>query len=134
MRGAGPFRSTLGAALLLALPAAGAPLSLSEQARVFADCAGRYAAMTEHLWMVDGPASDLSARHRDQFRDLLDAIAPDLTPADAAQLITWRVTARAAQRTLLDISAFVADDAQRRRAAELAADYLATCDRLIAGT
>jgi hypothetical protein len=134
MRGIGHTCSTLWAALLLALPAAAASLSLAEQARVFADCAGRYAALTEHQWMFDGPASEVTARKRDQFAALLEAIAPDLAPQDTARILEWRVAAKVAQRAVLDLSAFNPDPLQRQRADALATAYVTTCDRLIVGT
>ncbi len=134
MRGIGPFCSTLWAALALALPATAAPLTLTEQARVFADCAGRYAALTEHQWMFDGPASEATARKRDQFAALLEAIAPDLAPQDTARIMEWRVAARAAQRAVLDLSIFAADAGQRARATAAATRVVGTCDRMIVGT
>jgi hypothetical protein len=134
MRGIGLICSTLSAALMLAPPAAAAPLTPQEQAQAFADCAGRMTALTEHQWMFDGPASEATARRRDQFADLLDALAPDLGPQSAARIMEWRVAARAAQRTLLDLSAFSADPRQRQRADALAKGYVTTCDRLIVGT
>ncbi len=126
--------STVWAALLLALPASAAPLAPVDLARAFADCAGRYSALTEHFWMFDGAASDGTARRRDQFAALLDAIGPDLPPTEAARIMEWRVAAWAAQRALLEKSAFAADPGQRRRADALATGYVATCDRLIVGT
>jgi hypothetical protein len=124
----------MSAALLLALPVSAAPLSLTEQARVFADCAGRYAALTEHQWMFDGPASEVTARKRDQFAALLEAIAPDLAPQDTARIMEWRVAAKAAQRAVLDLSAFAADTRQRERATATAARVIGACDRMIVGT
>jgi hypothetical protein len=133
LRGAGPFCLALRAVLLLALPAAAAPMTLLEQARVFSDRAGRYAGMTEHQWMFDGPASEDSARRRDQFADLPSAVSPDREPQVTAEILEWRVAARAAQRELLDTAAFVADRSRQQRAGRLASGYLAACDRLIAG-
>jgi hypothetical protein len=46
--------------------------------------------------MFDGPASEVTARKREQFADLLYAIAPDLSPREAARIMEWRVAARAA--------------------------------------
>ena len=118
---------------MLALPAAAAPMTLLEQARVFSDRAGRYAGMTEHQWMFDGPASEDSARRRDQFADLPSAVSPDPEPQVTAEILEWRVAARAAQRELLDTAAFVADRGRQQRAGRLASGYLVACDRLIAG-
>ena len=134
MRGVGPICSTFWAALLLALPASGAPFTPLDQARAFADCAGRLAALTEHQWMFDGPASEGTARRRDQFVALLEAIAPDLAPQDTAQIMEWRVAAKAAQRAVLDLSAFAPDSRQRARTTAAATRVIGTCDRMIVGT
>lgn len=93
-------------------------------ATVFAACAGRYSAATEHLWLTGGDAGLAEAR-RDAFADLADA-AP---AAYAVQVMAERVAAKAAQSGLLSVATFRHD----RRAAAQAAALLAACDRLIPG-
>jgi hypothetical protein len=133
------------AALVLASPA-----TADEDAglvRLFADCAGRYSAFTEHLWLVDGPASEQAAQRRDAFADLTEAalpLPPDTpsplprpgrsgTETDENRVLGWRVAAKAAQRHLHDAAAFGRDPTHRARSAEVAARHLAQCDRLLAG-
>lgn len=89
----------------------------------FADCAGRYGATVEHLWLFDGPASEVAARRRDAFVDMLAAFAPD--PGATAR----RADARIAQRALLDRATFARDAA----AARIAREWLLRCDRLLPG-
>ena len=94
MGGLKTFR-TLVLALILpaAAPAcAGEPL---EMLRVFADCTGRYTAVTEHLWLFDGAASEDTAARRNQFADLVEAVAPD-ADVPASTILGWRIAARAA--------------------------------------
>jgi hypothetical protein len=90
---------------------------------VFADCAGRYSATVEHLWMFDGQAADRAAVRRDAFADLLAALP------DSPDTMARRVAAKAAQRHLWDRAAFSGD----LRAQTLARDYLVACDSLLTG-
>jgi hypothetical protein len=124
-------------ASILALAALGGPCTASpvtDLARDFADCAGRYAALAEHQWMFDGPASDQSLRRRDIFADLVQAVLPDLPPEVAPALFDRRVAARAAQRGLLDAARFGRQAGHRAQAAARATAYIRACDRLAAGT
>lgn len=89
----------------------------------FADCAGRYSATVEHLWLFDGSAAEDAARRRDDFVDLVAA----LPGAEAA--MARRVAAKAAQRGLWDRARFSGD----ARAGRLARDYLVACDSLLTG-
>ncbi|MFN3973187.1 MAG: hypothetical protein ACK4L4_17795 [Gemmobacter sp.] len=89
----------------------------------FADCAGRYSATVEHLWLFDGPASDDAARRRDAFADLVAAYAA------GAEAMARRVAAKAAQCHLWERAAFSGD----ARADGLARDYLSRCDSLLIG-
>ena len=116
---------------ITAAPAFAAQLSPSEQGGVFAECAGRYSAETEHLWLMAPASSDPVARRRDDFADLVAAISPDLPPDLAGHLIGLRVAAKAAQRQLLDRAAFATRTDERQRAAALASGFIAACDRLL---
>jgi hypothetical protein len=103
--------------------AAGDPV---QTLRAFADCAGRYTAETEHLWLFDGPASENIAARRDAFADLVGALAPD-AGVDMAILRGWRVEARAAQGALLSAATFRRD----AQAGVVARAYIHRCDRLL---
>ncbi len=105
-------------AVLLPVPAAA-----EDPLRLIPDCAGRYSATVEHLWLVDGAAADRAALRRGQFLDLIAAL-----PGDDRAALHRRVEAKAAQRALLDRGLFGPDPGATRRAMAL----LAVCDRLLA--
>lgn len=92
-------------------PAAADPLL-----RDFAICTGRYSALVEHQWMVDGPASEQSARVRDALWSLVEAVAG---PEEATAAMGWRVEAKAGQRALLAPAWLSHDHAAEVRSAQL---------------
>jgi hypothetical protein len=92
--------------------------------RDFAVCAGRYSALVEHQWMVDGPASEVSGQSRDALLSLVDAV---LEPGMSATAMGWRVEAKMAQKALLQRAHFGRDTVAEKRAAEL----LQSCAALI---
>lgn len=107
----------LGAAA--ALPARAGPLPELPQ---LAACTGRLSALMEHQFLVDGPASETTRRHRDALADILLAV----TPAGAeARVMGWRVEAKAAQAALLSQARFGADPGGR--AAFRAERLIAAC-------
>ena len=112
-------------AAILCLAASGAPTlragTLPDLAQVAA-CTGRLSALMEHQFLVDGPASDITRRHRDALADILAA----LTPAGAeARVMGWRVEAKAAHAALLRQAAFGRDPS--RIAALRAERLVAAC-------
>lgn len=64
----------------------------------FATCAGRMSALMEHQWLVDGPASDITKARRSAVLDVVASLTP---PGQEAQVMAWRVEAKAAHATLL---------------------------------
>ena len=66
--------------------------------RFFASCAGRMSALMEHQWIVDGPASDATKARRADILDLVAALTP---PGQEAQVMGWRIEAKAAHAALL---------------------------------
>lgn len=66
--------------------------------RFFAACAGRMSALMEHQWIVDGPASEATKARRADLLDLVTALTP---PGAEAQVMGWRVEAKAAHAALL---------------------------------
>jgi hypothetical protein len=105
---------------LLAVLAFGAfstsPAMADPLLRDFAVCTGRYSALVEHQWLVDGPASDLSAGARDSLWALVEAVAG---PGEARRAMTWRIEAKVAQKALLDRAWFAADRVAEKRSAQL---------------
>ncbi|MGQ0564236.1 MAG: hypothetical protein ACT4OK_04095 [Gemmobacter sp.] len=126
----GDMRTCCLLVLALTLPAVAVARAadMTETLHAFADCAGRYTAVTEHLWLFDGQASEATASRRDAFADLVAAVAPDanVTPAT---LRAWRIEARAAQGALLAAATFRRD----ARAGAVARMHIARCDRLLPG-
>ncbi|QYK40980.1 MAG: hypothetical protein KF887_16535 [Paracoccaceae bacterium] len=112
------------AALAAAYSPAGAHVTGTGAGQMdFADCAGRYSATVEHLWLFDGALSVEAERRRDAFADLVAAFP------DPAAALHRRVAAKAAQRALWDRASFAGD----ARAARLARNWLAACDSLLPG-
>lgn len=84
--------------------------------REFAVCTGRFSALVEHQWLVDGPASEVSARQRDDLWALVEAVAE---PAEAQVASNWRIEAKVAQKALLDRAWFATDRVAEKRSAQL---------------
>ncbi|MDP3197113.1 hypothetical protein [Tabrizicola sp.] len=95
---------------------ADSPATADPLLRQFAICTGRYSALVEHQWLVDGPASEGSAGVRDSLWTLAEAVAG---PAEAAAAMGWRIDAKVAQRGLLDRAYFARDAAAEKRSAQL---------------
>jgi hypothetical protein len=100
------------------------PASADSLLRDFAVCAGRYSALVEHQWLVDGPASDASAGTRDSLLSLVEAVEE---PGMGAAVLGWRIEAKVAQKALLQRAHFAKDRDAEARAAEL----LQSCAALI---
>jgi hypothetical protein len=92
------------------------PASADPLLREFAVCAGRFSALVEHQWMVDGPASDASAGTRDSLLALVAAVEE---PGMTAKVMGWRIEAKVAQKALLTRAHFAGDAVAKARAAEL---------------
>lgn len=101
-----------------------APAFVEPLLKEFAVCAGRFSALVEHHWMVDGPASDASAGTRDSLLALVEAVQD---PGMEATAMGWRIEAKVAQKALLQRAHFAKDGAAEKRAAEL----LQACAALI---
>lgn len=100
------------------------PLAADDLLRMFADCAGRYSAETEHGWLVSPGVSDVFRQRKDQFADLAAALG------DGPEVMGWRVAAKAAQRELLMQASFAANETASRTALALRE----ACDRLLPGS
>jgi hypothetical protein len=100
------------------------PAAADDLLRMFADCAGRYSAETEHGWLVNPGESDTFRQKRDQFADLA------ATLGDGPQVMGWRVAAKAAQRDLLMQATFTGNEKASRTALALRE----ACDRLLPGS
>jgi hypothetical protein len=100
------------------------PASAGPLLKDFAVCAGRYSALVEHQWLVDGPASEVSAQSRDALLSLVEAVEE---PGMVAAAMGWRIEAKVAQRALLQRAYFAGDRMAEKRAGEL----LQACAALI---
>lgn len=92
------------------------PASADPLLREFAVCAGRYSALVEHQWLVDGPASEVSAATRDSLLDLAEAVEG---PGMATTVMGWRIEAKVAQKALLTQAHFARDAVAETRSREL---------------
>jgi hypothetical protein len=92
------------------------PASADPLLREFAVCAGRYSALVEHQWLVDGPASEASEGTRDNLLALVEAVQG---PGMAATVMGWRIEAKVAQKALLMRAHFAQDAVAESRAREL---------------
>jgi hypothetical protein len=110
-RGLESLLAVLAVGLAASGPATAAPLL-----RDFAVCAGRFSALVEHQWLVDGPASDASARQRDSLLSLVDAVAG---PEEMQDAMAWRIDAKVSQKRLLDRAYFAGDPVAEVRSAQL---------------
>ena len=92
--------------------------------RFFATCAGRMSALMEHQWLVDGPASEITKTRRASVLDVVAALTP---PGQEAQVMAWRVEAKAAHAALLGQSRH-GPAPDQTRAAKRAALLLQSCE------
>jgi hypothetical protein len=92
------------------------PASADPLLRDFAICAGRFSALVEHQWLVDGPASEVSA---DTLDSLLALVAAVEEPGMDATVMGWRLEAKVAQKALLTRAHFAQDSLAEKRASEL---------------
>lgn len=111
LRGLDTMLAALAVGVVANTPGAANPL-----ARDFAHCAGRYSALVEHQWLVDGPASEHSARMRDAFVQMTEAVSG---PDGAAVALNWRIEAKVAQAALLSRAWTARDKAAEARSAQL---------------
>jgi hypothetical protein len=110
-RGLETFLAALAVGFVTGSPATADPLL-----RDFAVCTGRFSALVEHQWLVDGPASNASAGVRDNLWALVEAVAG---PGEAATAMNWRIEAKVAQKALLDRAFFALDRVAEKRSAQL---------------
>lgn len=111
VRGLETFLAVLAVGLFTSGPAMTDPLL-----REFAVCAGRYSALVEHQWLVDGPASEATARQRDSLVSLVDAVA---RPEETERAMAWRIAAKVSQKRLLDRAYLAGDAVAETRSAQL---------------
>lgn len=93
-----------------------APGAADPLLRQFAVCTGRFSALVEHQWLVDGPASEGSAVMRDSLWSLVEALAG---AQETKAAMGWRVEAKAGQKALLARAHFTGDRAAEMRSAQL---------------
>lgn len=110
------------------------PSEPTEQARVFAGCAGRYSALREHAWLMSGQDPQAEANFA-LFEDLLDAVRHDAFASGLSgrELLDARLTAKMAQARLLTLSTFDLDADRARRARAMARQSLRVCEAAIFG-
>ncbi len=92
------------------------PATSNSLLREFSVCTGRFSALVEHQWLVDGPASGASAGTRDSLLALVEAVEGTEMAATA---LAWRIEAKIAQKALLQRAYFAKDAVAKARAAQL---------------
>ena len=110
-RGLETFLAALAVGLVAHSPATADPLL-----REFSVCAGRYSALVEHQWLMDGPASEASAGKRDSLLALIEAVEG---PGQHEAALSWRINAKVAQKALLQRAYFGRDAVAKKRSAQL---------------
>ncbi len=112
------------------------PSSPVERARIFTDCAGRYAALSMHESFFDGAASEAADARYYLFLDLLEAVREDAVNdgLPARHLLHWRIEAKAAQATLLHRATFYRDPIVSDTSRQAADAYISHCNRLLLGS
>jgi len=98
--------------------------------RFLAICAGRLSALTEHQWMFDGPASEITQRQAQDVVELIDAIMP---PGHGQRVLGWRIDAKVAHRALLWSAAQNPDPRLAVAAGLQAESLIAPCASLLLG-
>lgn len=118
-----------------ALPAQAGTLPLApqpgeEQVYQFATCVGRFSALMEHQWMVDGPGSEATAKLVASMGSLVQAITPE---DQGRRVLAWRIDAKAAQRALLMQADFGTTPAQKAKAKARSETLIGSCRSLLLG-
>ncbi len=108
-------------------------LSLSEQARAFATCAGRLQALAVRQGALHDPQSETTRALQGGFESLLDAVLPEIAEAgiDPAEAKRWRASGWVEIAGLLR---HAHDEPGGARAARARADMdrrIRTCTRMI---
>ena len=101
---------------------------MDDQLVQFATCAGRLSALMEHQWMVDGPASERTAKDVAAFSDLVQAL---IAPEDGRRILALRIEAKVAHRALLMQVDFGPDPRQSAIAARRAAELIGACRAIV---
>lgn len=105
------------------------PLQASpDLVRIFAGCAGRFSAETEHAWLLGDSRADHFEERLEIFVTLLDAVVAE---GDRRALLNFRVDAKLAHAALLTSTTFSEKGERAARARSLANGYLTACDRLL---
>lgn len=124
----------LAAAFPLSVTAAPFPHSPSQRLELFQTCAGRLSAEIEHGWLMSRDTA-LAETRRAEFDLLAEAVLPDALDWGMPREMSmhWRITAKAAQASLLSEAVFALDPSRAERARLLATQRLGECDGLVIG-
>lgn len=120
-------------AMTLSLPVQAGEMTSSlapmdDQLVQFATCAGRMSALMEHQWLMDGPASERTAKEVAAFSDLVQAL---IAPDDVRRILAMRIEAKVAQRALLMQADFGHDPRLSALAARRAAKLIGACRAIV---
>ena len=90
----------------------------------FASCAGRYSAEVEHSWLTSDGQSEFHESRKQQFLDLIEALAPQDSDATFLNL---RLVAKVAHADLLSTAAFSVDEERSEWALMRASSEIQFC-------
>lgn len=95
---------------------------------LFATCAGRMYAATEHHWVMSSQdASETEALYH-HFVDLIDAVK---SPDSGSDILTYQIEARAAFRKLLSTAEFSAKDSHKKWLDQRITQMISDCQSLL---
>jgi hypothetical protein len=120
-------------AMTLSLPVQAGEMAASfapadDQLVQFATCAGRLSALMEHQWLIDGPASERTAKEVAAFSDLVQAL---IAPDQGRRVLALRIEAKVAQRALLMQADFGRDPRLTAHAARRATELIGACRAMV---
>lgn len=119
---------------MICTPVPGAPLpnGADTMVREFATCTGRLSAMMGNPDIIAGLTPQQLRDDRDSFSDLLAASLPGRSDmALSRQALTWRVQARAAHHSLLQIAAYSPDPRRARIARATLRAQITACRAML---
>ena len=119
--------------LVLAAPAAALPVSPSERAQAFAECAGGLSAMSNQITSLPEEDAAKFTRMRDLFDQMLEAVLPSAIDYGMPefQAANWKFDAWIRSTSIINEASYSFDKGRAERAqAVIEADFQ-TCEAMI---
>ncbi|MEM6408516.1 MAG: hypothetical protein AAF700_08870 [Pseudomonadota bacterium] len=119
---------------LMCAPAVSAiPISPSERAQAFAQCAGRYSAMANHITEASSETFETVRERKALFDMMLEAVLPAAVAygMPKAQATTWKFDAWRNHAAILNDANYSVDHRRAQNARAASEKMIAECRRLI---